>query len=175
MSERLTPKYLTKEVAETAVEMVLKGFVFDSRMDQVIDGHNCHIVVLVPSVEDARLSGYPNWPHYPITPVCIYEKSTGDTEKWSYPFKQIASCKAMQLWRARIPTATQTRCPISLFPDDTPYWGGVNRHGIVVACSGFQGYFDQMISGMIADAIKAFARFHFENSDDVKKELSFLG
>ncbi|AVA26517.1 hypothetical protein NXC24_PC02091 (plasmid) [Rhizobium sp. NXC24] len=49
---------------------------------------------------------------------------------------------------------------------------GVKRHGII-ACSCVQAHFDLMISGMVADAIKAFARHHFENSDDFQGGTPF--
>ena len=176
-SKWLTPKYLTREMVEAVVDMVLDGFMFDSRMDQVLSRKMCHIVALVPSVEGASETEYSSWPYYPITPfvpLAIFEKSIGDTSKWPRPFANIARGKALQLWCDQNTDGSTDSVAHLLFSDDTPYWGGVKRHGIVVACSGVQPYFDQMISGMIADAIKAFARFHFENSDDKKEGRSFL-
>lgn len=174
MGDRLTPKYLTREMVARVVDIVLRGLVFSEGMDKILDGRMCHVVVLVPSVEDAREAGYPNWPNYPVTPFPIYERFVGDKQQWAYDFENIARCKAQQLWRGQNTDGNTDAMPHLLFPDDTPFWGGVKRHGIVVACSGFQPYFDQMLSGMIADAIKAFARFAFENSDDKKKGRSFL-
>jgi len=173
MSKRLTPKYLTREVAKTVVEMVLNGFMFPDKMDRILSRKMCHIVVLAPSVEDARKASYPDWPNYPVTPICIFETSISK-EVWPHEFDVIARCKAQQLWQGQNIDGNTDSIPHLLFPDNTPYWGGVKRHGIVVACSGIQPYFDQMFSGMIADGIKAFARFNFENSDDKKKGRNFL-
>jgi len=57
---------------------------------------------------------------------------------------------ALQLWHGRNDDRTD-RIPHLLFPGDTPCWGGVKRHGIVVTCSGFQPHFGKMFSGMVAD------------------------
>tara|TARA_B100000745_G_scaffold70949_3_gene42502 strand:- start:13868 stop:14326 length:459 start_codon:yes stop_codon:yes gene_type:complete len=151
--------------------MVLGGFMFNGKMDMVLNRKMCHIVVVVPAGEEARNS---DWPDYSVTPNCIFEASVGNKSDWPHEFDEIARSKARQLWRGQNTDGNTDSMAHLLFPGDTPYWGGVKRHGIVVACSGVQPYFDQMISGMIADAIKAFARFHFENSADKKEERSFL-
>lgn len=169
MSNILTPKFLPKEMVRTVVDMVLDGFMFDKRMDSILSRKMCHIVVLVPSVTDVHEAG-----HHPITPFPIFEKSVGNPDEWPRKFDDIARCKAQQLWRGQNTDGNTDSVPHLLFSDDTPFWGGVRRHGIVVACSGVQPYFDQMISGMIADALKAFGRFRFEASDDNAKNRDFL-
>jgi len=174
MSGRLTPKFLTRQVAENAATLVLGGVFFNSMMQKVLNKQMGHIVVLVPSVADVRTEGYPDWPNYPIEPFPLYEHSIGDKDKWTSKYDEIARCKAQQLWRDQNTDGNTDVMPHLLFPDDTQYWGGVKRHGFVVAFSGVQSYFDQMVSGMVADAIKAFARFEFENSDDKAKKLAFL-
>lgn len=171
----LTPRYLTQAVAEEATDVVLGAVMFgDSQMRDRFSRIMCHVVVLVPSVEDVREAGYPDWPDYPIKPAVIYERSVEDAEPWPYPFDEIARCKAQQLWRGQNTDGNTDSMPHLLFPDDTPYWGGVKRHGFVVACSGVQPYFDQMISGMIADMIKALARHEWEISDDKSEGHSFI-
>lgn len=175
MSGRLTPKFLTNEVAEAAVNMVLGGILFNSMLDQVAKKDRVgHIVILVPSVADVRAEGYPDWPNYPIQPFLLYEKSIGDKDKWTGKYDEIARCKAQQLWRGQNTDGNTDNMPHLLFPDDTPYWGGVKRHGLVVAFSGDKSYLDQMISGMVADALKAIARFEWESSSDKTEKLSFL-
>ena len=82
-------------------------------------------------------------------------------------------CKAVQLWtgcndgRAGV-------VPHLLFPGYTPYWGGVKRDGIVVACSGVQPWFDRMISGIVADTIIALAHDAYENDEERKSGVDFL-
>ncbi|KUM26660.1 hypothetical protein AU467_20190 [Mesorhizobium loti] len=175
MSTQIAPKYLTSQLAETAVALVLGAVMYSGRMAAIVDGHNCHIVVLVPSLRDIPQADDINWaPNDPVAPLCIYEISVGNREEWSNEFDKTARNKALQLWRGQSMDGNTEPMPHLLFPNDTPFWGGVKRHGIVVATSGLQAYFDQMISGMIADAIKGLASFYFHNSDDKTEGRSFL-
>jgi hypothetical protein len=174
MGERVTPKYLTAEVAEIAAKLVLNGIFFNGMLDHVLNKRMGHIVVLVPSVDHACIDDYSNWPNYPLQPVVLFEKRIGDKNKWQSSYDVIALNKARQLWYDQNTDGNTDSMSHLLFPGDTPYWGGVKRHGIVVACSGVQAYFDQMISGMIADAIKAIARFNWENSTDKAQKNAFL-
>ena len=111
----------------------------------------CHIVILVPSMENdwpADSEGKPNY--HPIEPHLLYEHSLGEKENWPHKFDRIARSKAFQLWHGR--NDGRTDCiPHLLFRGDTPWWGGVKRDGIVVSCSGFQPHFDRMFAGMIAE------------------------
>jgi hypothetical protein len=175
MSKQLTPKYLTREIAKEAVETVIDAMMNGNPpMRDRLKQRMCHIVVIVPSVEDVRAEDYPEWLNYQVTPNVLYEKSVGDKGSWPDEFDNIARGKALQLWRGQNFDGNTDSVAHLLFPDDTLYWGGVYRHGVVVTCSGVQPYFDQMISGMVADMIKALARHAFEESDDKKEGRSFL-
>lgn len=174
MSPRFTPKFLTHEVAERAVNLVFNGIFYNGMLNHMLNRRVGHIVVMVPSVEDARVEDYSKWPNYPIEPFLLYEDSIGDKDQWTSKYDEIARSKAQQLWREQNTDGNTDCMPHLLFPDDTPYWGGVKRHGFVVAFSGVQSYFDQMISGMVADAIKAIARFEFEKSADKTQKKAFL-
>lgn len=180
MNEVLTPKFLTAKTAATVVDMVMQ-MLDREPIHSLLNIHEggggdiqLYIVILVPSVEDAREADYPNYPDYPIKPFVLYEYSKGDVINWPHKFDDIAHCKAQQLWRGQNTDGNTSSMPWLLFPDDTPWWGGVKRHGIVVACSGVQPHFDQMISGMIADGLKAFGIQEWEESADKKAEVNFL-
>lgn len=110
-----------------------------------------HIVMLVPSMDTSG-----TYPDYPIRPHLLAEYSYGGKSGWERDFANIAQCKALQLWHDRNDGGTDSTAHL-LFPGDTPFWGGVKRSGIVVACSGVQPWFDRMISGMVADAYIAVA------------------
>ena len=170
----VTPKFVTAFLAEQVVKHVLRGFRPDAELHLAIPGlETCHIVVLVPAMKDDRASDYADWPNYQLQPHCIYEHSEGDKATWSHKFDDIARCKALQLWHDR--NDDRTDCmPHLLFPGDTPYWGGVKRHGIVVTCSGVDPWFDKMISGMIADMIIGFAYRSLMSGEDKKEDRSFL-
>ena len=168
------PKFITAELVSQVVDLVLNAIMFgDSPLCKLLKRQACHIVVLVPSMEDDRATDYAKWPVYPIEPLAIYDRSFGDKEIWSAPYDDIARCKALQLWGDRNDDRTDIM-PHLLFSGDTPCWGGVKRHGIVVACSGVQSFFDKMISGMIADAIAGFGYNAYEISQDNKDNVNFL-
>jgi hypothetical protein len=170
----LTPKYLTKEITKQAVALALNAVVNEGAfLRPHLKRHHCHVVVLVPGMEDAREADYPDWPDYPLKPVALYEQSVGDPAQWEHRYDNIARCKALQLWTDRNDDRTSP-IPHLLFSGDTPYWGGVKRRGIVVTCSGVQPWFDKLISGIVADTIVALAHHAYENDEETKKDVDFL-
>lgn len=175
MSKPLTPKFLTPQIAAHVAMQVLNSTLLEGgSISTWVKRKEGHLVILVPSMEDVREADYPDWPNYPISPYLLHEQSVGEESEWEYPFKDIAHCKALQLWQGRNDDGQTDSNAHLLFPNDTPYWGGVKRHGLVVAFSGVQPWFDQMISGMTADMLKAVGREMLETSDDATKERSFL-
>lgn len=170
----ITPKYLTKEVAQQAVSVALHSVIDDGApLHSYLKRHHCHVVVLVPAMEDARQADYPDWPNYPLQPVLIYEQSGGDKGVWEHEYDNIARCKALQLWTDRNDDRTDAK-PHLLFPGDTPYWGGVKRHGIVVCCSGVQPWFNKLISGISADTIVALSYDAYKNDPELAQGADFL-
>ena len=169
----LTPKFLTKEMAEFAVHAVLNTVFKDPTFKKLgIKRPACHIVVMVPGMKDDRAADYPNWPDYELKPVSLYEHSR-NKKNWTAKYDDIARCKALQLWHGRNNGGMGSSSHL-LFPGDTPFWGGVNREGIVVTCSGVQSWFDRMIAGMIADMLIAWAHEQLTTSQDMKDEVAFL-
>lgn len=169
MPNLLTPKFLTAQVAKRAVRAALDAASY--MPDIFSQGARHHIVILVPGMVDDR-PDYAAWPHYDIKPVCLYE------ERQPEPFstagdirRDIARCKALQLWHGRSDGGMQ---PHLLFAGDTPYWGGVRRQGIVAACCGYKPYYDEMICGVAVDAMVAMAQHAWLNSDDKKEGRDFL-
>jgi hypothetical protein len=172
----LTPKFMTAEIAKSAVEAALT-LVYSQLIRGALDPklkEHLHIVVLVPGMADDYEEDYPNWPDYPLKPVLLYEESRGNPADFKYPFDAIARCKALQLWTDRNDDRTDI-VPHLLFKGDTPFWGGVKRRGIVVACSGVDPWVDKMISGIVADIIIALAHDGWVHSNDkADDELCFL-
>jgi hypothetical protein len=168
----MTPKFLTEDNAAFAAKFVLTRLLEEktAQFSLIEPGRKleCYIVVLVPSMEDDNANGRAKWPNYFIKPHCIYQCGWGDNKSWAHPFDKIAMCKALQLWHGRNDDRNNS-IPHLLFPGDTPFYGGVKREGIVVACSGFKPYFDRMISGMIADMLIGIASDLFESSAEDRK------
>lgn len=170
----ITPKYLTKEDAQRAVEVALNAVMGGSSpLRPLLSRTQCHIVILVPGMKDDREADYPDWPNYPLQAVSLYEQSVGDPKEWAHPYDNIAKCKALQLWTDRNDDRTMP-IPHLLFSGDTPYWGGVKRRGIVVTCSGVQPWFDKMISGIVADIIVGLAHNAYENDEERRSGVDFL-
>lgn len=169
----LTPKFLNWRSADLAVESVLRLVMENERLSHIPKRKMCHIIVLGPSMKDDRETNYKDWPNYQIEPIVLYDQSYGNRSLWTAKYDEIAKCKALQLWHDRNDGRTSVM-PHLLFPGDTPYWGGVKREGIVVACSGLQPYLDRMIAGMTADMIIGYAYHQFATSEDVKEGVDFL-
>ena len=94
----------------------------------------------------------------------LYEHSMGDRDEWAHPYDEIAQCKVLQLWQKRN-NGSQCIQPHLLFPGDTPYYGGVYRHGFAVGCSGQFERHDTMIAGIISDMCVALAAEAYERRD----------
>jgi hypothetical protein len=159
----LAPKFLTSNIATLAVERVFDIVFTGAGVLDFVRNEGGHITIIVPTMEEM---GH-RYPDYPIHPDVLFERSRGELSDWKYDYTNIARCKALQLWHNR--NDDRTDCiPHLLFPGDTPFWGGVNRHGIVVAYSGEKPYIDKMISGMVADMCVGLAYATWMTSDDKK-------
>ena len=155
------PKFLTEDIAKRAVDTVIAA-VFENRQVfnfDVLSKRMGHLVVFVPArVVGTAVDGT-------MVPYMLHERSIRP-ELWTTDYAGIARSKVRQLWFDQNIDGATDSMPHLLFPGDTPFWGGVKRHGIAAAFSGVQSHFDQMISGMTVDMIKALARDAWEKSPD---------
>ena len=167
----LTPKYLTTELAKTASligHQAVFGRGMDSRVYLPVKRFAYHLVILVPAMEITD----PLWPEHVIRPHCLFEQSCRDAE-WTGPYDKIARDKALQLWTDRADGGAHVT-PHLLFPGDTPFWGGVKREGIVVACSGVQPEFDRLMASITADTLIALALHAWKNDESEREGKNFL-
>lgn len=162
----LLPKFLTVEIAQTAVNYALETVYKTGISSLVTNDQMCHVVVLVPAMIGVGSEEH-TWPNYPLEPHSLFERSIGRHLEWPYEFDEIARCKALQLWDGRNDGRTDI-LPHLLYSNDTPFWGGVKREGIVVACAGPQSHFDRMISGTVADLCIGLAYDAWMTSEDKK-------
>lgn len=163
-SRKLTPKFLTESIAKAAVEEVVRMVMgLANRFPVPMKRRQCHVVVLVPSISENAQSAEAH---------ILYEYSYNKSD-WVHPYDDIARSKALQLWQERNDDRTDSM-PHLLFSGDTPFWGGVKRHGIVVTCSGVKPWFDKMISGMVADCCNALAYEAWMTSEDRANGVDFL-
>lgn len=172
MSEPLlTPKFLASEIIKPPLDNMLSWLVLNpqSPVKDLLHRNMCHVVALAPAMETDNAV----WPNFATRAVVIYEKSIGNMGMWPYHFDEIARCKALQLWQGRNDGGTDI-VPHLLYPEDTPFWGGVKRSGIVVTCSGFKEHVDKLIAGILADLIISVAANAWLTSEDKKKDVCFL-
>gem|GEM_PF-1057198 len=164
----LLPKFLPKTIVRECVDMAVKTLLdsFQNRIKRQM----FHIVVLVPAM---AADNERKWPNYPLQPYPIFEFSYGQRDEWPHPFDEIAQCKALQLWHDRNDGGTDIM-PHLLFANDTPFWGGVKRSGIVVTCSGLQPWFDRMLAGIIADMCIARAYDNWMQGQDRANKVDLL-
>ncbi|NTW62397.1 hypothetical protein HGB25_03250, partial [Candidatus Saccharibacteria bacterium] len=74
-----------------------------------------------------------------------------------------ARAKAEVTWATRRPSReVQQTAPHLYEAEDTKWGGSVIREDLIVAFSGVQAIFDEMIAGWLADAIIALAREQME-------------
>lgn len=140
---------LRKEIAWLAVQYTFPAV---QRLieTKVLKRSDLHIVVASPLIPENIKEDF--WYEKGI----LYEYSIGDPEKWEFPFKKIARSKCYLSWRYQMPTQViQARAPHLLGSDSTLYYGSAVSDGLVVACSGVQPYFDQMISSWVLEACRA--------------------
>ncbi len=156
LGAELWPYFLTRKIATGAVRQVFGLIRSGQGIFARLKRQQMHAVILVPVM---RMGQYPK---YQIEPLLLHEMSMGDPGGWEHRYDEIARCKALQLWSGRNDGGFSNQ-PHLLFAGDTPYWGGVKRDGIVVACSGVQPYFDRMCAGMIADMAIACAHDEYED------------
>lgn len=87
-----------------------------------------------------------------------YEKTIAHNRKenWAHPYDEIARRKAKMCQRTGKPSGeVLTRTPWLLKAGDPPFAGGIIEDGLVVAVSGLQSHFDEMLAWMIFNAIAA--------------------
>lgn len=168
------PKFLTQALANSAASAVL-SLVFQGEYSAIkVDGSDGHLVILAPEMDVGDEPDVDKiYPNLAIRPFTLLEVSVGDVAKWKYPFRDIARCKALQLWHQRNDGGSDI-LPHLLFPGDTAYWGGVFRKGLAVGFSGVDSWHDRMIAGMVADICIAGAYDAWMKSTDRKSGLNFI-
>ncbi|MFH0905677.1 MAG: hypothetical protein V1826_03100 [bacterium] len=137
---------LTQERAELAVELAMSIF-FQLQNRTIIKDEDLHITILDPAYKgdfDEFGRG-----------IILFERSIGDQSKWTYNYKEIARRKAKMTYEHKLPgQVIVEQMPYLLERDDTKYWGSAYLNGIVVAVSGLDQHFDQMMAEIIASLCK---------------------
>ncbi len=89
--------------------------------------------------------------------VVLNEWDFGDKANWEHPYDFVAASKAFISWRTGLPSHMVQQLYPYLYKQGDTKWGGstVLPGGLVIAFSGVEWYYDQMIAEMMGSAIKA--------------------
>ncbi|KKQ00513.1 MAG: hypothetical protein US77_C0012G0001 [Microgenomates group bacterium GW2011_GWC1_38_14] len=142
---------LTVHLVNEAVAIVTPMIEQFLGWDRTGGRHDLYLVVLKPETEEI-----------------LYETAFGGPlSEWKHPYNKIALAKARQCARTGMVGRTLLRdAPWLIEPGDVRYVGGVVENGLVVAASGVQDHFDEMISWMVLSVIQGLCR------DEVSKFTS---
>jgi hypothetical protein len=141
----------TRELHEQAYALCKPAI--DLLLEQYAKRKHYHIVVMDPRKKPWESS---------FRDAVLAEFSEGKDE-WAHDYRKIARSKAEQAWRnQQANIITQMLAPATLRSGDTFYYGSFEYHGVIVACSGVEPYFDMLISGWIALAYQQLAQHYVE-------------
>lgn len=106
------------------------------------------VVIMAPSlgVQDASFEEAVLWEHH-----------VGETEKWDADYGAFARAKARVSWRSGQDSRSLQHSPHLLTQGDSLLAGAVNFHGIVVAVSGAQPWYDDAFALAVAAMVRALA------------------
>jgi hypothetical protein len=130
--------YLTKARAQRALELAEPSIV--ALMQSVTSKKAVHVIILG------------------VDGTIIHEQNIGpDAEADKQRLvtsTEVARSKAQIHFRTGRPSAeVQSRRPHSLLVGDTIWGGSADHEGIIVACSGVQGFYDETICGIVASIL----------------------
>lgn len=149
----MTSFLLTKDLAQRAVELVTPAIRF-TMTEGVAKRQDLHIVILNPGIPYSPLTDFAD--------AILYQHQFGVESEWEHEYAAIAWGKANLTWRTGLPTHILQLHPQLYHPGDVRHAGSVNHNGIVVACSGVQGYFDAMFAQWIASACEGLCIHNFQ-------------
>ncbi|MEQ1849465.1 MAG: hypothetical protein ABL890_02655 [Candidatus Peribacteraceae bacterium] len=133
---------LTKAIASAAIDFVLPS-VRKLAEGKVLKRNQFHIVVASRGFS-------------PDFEASILAEHSENRSAWEFPFGEIARQKCKMSWTSGLSTREIHQLhPQLLLAGDTVYYGSVVCPGNVVACSGVEAYFDEMISTWVQAACNA--------------------
>jgi hypothetical protein len=174
MGGLITPKFLTKDLAEHAVTMALTSLYVHNADLMKPEKPHVHVAVIVPAKIQEFAEFNPGDVKMVIKPFLLFETTWGDPDTLGdSQIVGIARSKVRELWFGQQDGGTDT-VPHLLYPGDTPYWGGVFRSGIAVACSGVKPWKDRWVASQAADTMIALAYDAWDKSEDKAGKTAFL-
>ena len=133
-----------KKIAEEAFEIIKPSVV--KLLKEKALREDMHIVVMNPTIKPWEST---------FEDAILVEFSLTDKGNWKNPFDTFALSKAKQAWRdGRDNVKKQLLSPATLKDGDVAFYGSFEYEGVIVAASGVEGWFDQLVSGWLALTIQ---------------------
>ncbi len=152
----MTSLFLTAKLAQEAVGTVLPAIT--ELMNFRAKRAHMHIVILDPTKKPWNST---------FEEAIVYEYQIGNPEEWEYDYKNVARSKAEQSFRTGLPNGIMhLHAPVLIESGDTKWTSSYvdSISGMIVACSGVQGYFDYLVGGWVALTCLQFA---YDESEEV--------
>lgn len=143
-------RFVDTDMARHAVQLCLPAM--QAAMDSREAGASgfLYIVILRPGFTPE---------HGSFGEAILYEHALGDPAQWDADYAHFAKGKAKLSWRTGADThAVQQLHPHLLVDGDSLLWGGIVQHGIVVAVSGADPWFDEAFACAVASMLRALAK-----------------
>ena len=138
---------ITREICEQAWQIVEPAIAKAAELG-VIAGFQGNLVVLDPVADDGSI---------------LFTTHAGEPNERTLEF---ATAKARLVHRVRRDTSTLRNSAPHLYGAGDIKWpGGIIREGLIVAYSGVQGEYDEMISEWFASAVRGICRVAFNGPD----------
>jgi hypothetical protein len=135
--------------AEQALEILSPSI---NRLFGYSEKDGFHFIILNPAFE--------RWSVKDVESAILLERFLGNNDG-KHNYREIALSKAGQAWRVGTSNAfVQSFAPALLEEGDTPYAGSFVCNGLVVAVSGLQPYFDELVANWIACTIQQVCQHH---------------
>ena len=141
-----------KEIAETAISILEPSI--GKLLSEKAKRTDMHIVVMDPTKKPWEVS---------FEEAILLEKSLTDKASWQLPFDEFARAKARQAWRDSSDNARKhLLAPATIADGEIVHYGSFEYHGVIVAASGVEPWFDVLVSGWVALSIQQLAQDYYQ-------------
>lgn len=155
--------YADATAARRAIELAAPMIEAALRDRNVVGSGFFYLVVMDPALTPADA-------HF--EEAILHEQGFGDESRWDADYRRFAREKARLAWRHGMDAhRLQAAAPQRLRRGDSLLWGSACIDGIVVGASGAFPWYDEMLAGAVALALRALAKEARENEETGRLRL----
>jgi hypothetical protein len=142
--------YLDAQAARRAVALAAPMIEAARRDARIVGSGFFYLVVMNPALTPGETR---------FEEAILHEQGFGDEARWDADYRAFAREKARLSWQNGMDGhRLQSLAPHRLRGGDSLLWGGVCLDGIVVGASGAFPWYDEMLAGAVALALRAIAK-----------------